>query len=267
MSTLMTDPLPPSLATYYAALDDGRMTDAAAAFAPDACFAGPAPAVIETDPRVLSVGRAAIRARFEGRGPRTDVHDILVCVHDARSCLLEGVSRDGTDGTALASFVASAQLDGAGLVTRYLAFATTSVIAPYEAPADSSVDALALLDRYFHALDAGDFDAAAACFSDDTLYSHPPYKHTGLDGFERVEFVGRAHLLEAFRARGQASFDHRIVAGMQRGPHALVEGLVENLPASSTHRTGSFISNLTLDDQGLIRRYATFYCEPSVPRA
>ena len=264
---MTTDAVPPSLAAYYAALDDGRMADAAASFSFDACFAGPAPAVIETDPRVLSIGRDAIRARFDGRGVRTDVHDVVACVHEGRSCLLEGVSRDGVTGEARQSFVASAQLDDAGLIERYLAFASTSLIAPYDAPASSTVDALGLLDTYFHALDAGDFATAAACFSEDTLYSHPPYKHTGLDGSARVEFDGRPALLDAFRARGPASFDHRIVAGIQRGPHCLVEGLVENLPAAAAHRTGSFISHLTLDEDGLIRRYASFYCEPGVPRA
>ena len=265
--TPMTDPLPPALADYYIALDDGRMADAAGSFALDACFAGPAPAVIETDPRILTVGRDQIQARFEGRGPRPDVHDVLVCIVDGSSCLLEGVSRDGTTGDALQSFVASAQLDDDGLVARYLAFAATSVIAPSAAPAHCSTDALGLLDEYFRALDVGDFDTAAGCFSEDTLYSHPPYKHTGLDGFARVEFASRQELLDAFRARGKASFDHRIVAGAQRGAHCLVEGVVENLPASASHRTGSFISNLTLDADGLIRRYASFYCEPGVPRA
>jgi hypothetical protein len=35
------------------------------------------------------------------------------------------------------------------------------------------------------------FADAAACFSEDTLYSHPPYRPTGIDGHDRVEFRGR----------------------------------------------------------------------------
>ena len=103
--------------------------------------------------------------------------------------------------------------------------------------------------------------AAASHFSDDVLYSHPPYRHTGITDPDRVEFRGRAALLAAFERRGKASFDHEVLTSIQRGPHCLFEGAVRNLPDGGT---GSFISSLSLAADGTIRRYVSFYCEPGV---
>ncbi|HEU0170322.1 MAG TPA: hypothetical protein VFR26_02700, partial [Acidimicrobiales bacterium] len=63
---------------------------------------------------------------------------------------------------------------------------------------------------------------------------------------------------------GRQSFDHRVTTSIQRGPHGLIEGVVQGLPDGGT---GSFVSSLTLDADGLIRRYVSFYCEPAVPGA
>jgi hypothetical protein len=264
------DSLPAALAAYYVALDKARMRDAAGAFSANMLYAVPPPDVIETDARIETIGRDALLARFEDRGARPLVHDIALSVREGSSCLVEGVSRVAATGLATASFAASAQLDDDGLIARYLAFATSSVISPGPAEAAPALpdsgpfgSAADVLDRYFHALDRGEFEDAAGCFSADALYSHPPYRHTGLDGNHRVEFIGRDELLDAFRTRGAQSFDHRLVSSIQRGPHCILEGLVENLPDGGT---GSFISSLTLDEDGLIRRYASFYCEPGVRR-
>ncbi len=125
------------------------------------------------------------------------------------------------------------------------------------------VDAATVVHDYFTLLDTGDFTGAAAQFSSDVLYSHPPYRHTGIDDPDRIEFRGRAELEAAFHRRGRASFDHDIVALIQRGPHCLFEGAVNNLPNGGS---GSFISSLSLAADGTIRRYLSFYCEPSIPR-
>ena len=68
-----------------------------------------------------------------------------------------------------------------------------------------------MLARYFEALDAGAFDEAAAQFSADVVYSHPPYRHTGIDSDDRLVFHGRDELRAAFTARGKQNFDHRVV--------------------------------------------------------
>lgn len=259
------DPVPGAVADYYRALDRHDLVRATEAFSEDALYAVPPLGSIETAPRVATVGRAALLAWFEDRGPRTWVHDVLLCTVDGPACLLEGVSHDTGDGRVLASFVASLRLAGDGTIARYLAWGTTPAVTPSPADAapatDPTADAGAVLGRYFDALDTGDFDAAAACFSPDVVYSHPPYRHTGIDGDRRVELRGRAALLANFRARGRQSFDHRLLACVQRGPHCLVEGRVENIPGG---RDGSFVSSLTLDGDGLVRRYVSFYCEPAV---
>jgi hypothetical protein len=185
-------------------------------------------------------------------------------VVDGQTCLLEGVSRDSRTGQARSSFAASMQLDDGGSIRRYLAFATPLAVEPPRGDAtqgSARAEAATVLGRYFAALDDGSFEAAAACFSEDVLYSHPPYKHTGVDGQHRVERRGRPNLLAKFRERGAQRFDHRVLACVQRGRHCMVEGLVEGLPAGAT---GSFVSSLTLDADGLIRRYLSFYCEPGV---
>jgi SnoaL-like domain len=262
---MLGDPLPPSLATYYADLDAGRMEAAASWFTSDAIFALPPRGEIETAPRVVEEGRDAILAWFHRRGRSDYVHDIQVCVHEASSCLVEGVLRGSGDGEASGTFVASAEFDDAGSISRYLAYACTPATDPPpsgDGPAPADADKV--LHEYFDALDRGDFEAAADRFSADVVYAHPPYRHTGIDSNDRVVFRGRDELLTAFRARGKQRFDHAILASIQRGPHCLIEGVVQGL---ANDGTGSFVSSLTLDGDGLIQRYVSFYCEPSVRRA
>jgi ketosteroid isomerase-like protein len=262
---MLGDPLPPSLAAYYDDLDAGRMDDAARWFTPDVVYALPPAGEIETNPRVVQQGRDAVRAWFHRRGRTEYVHDVQLCVDNASSCLVEGVVRRSGDGQSVGTFVASVQLDGAGLISRYLAYMCTPATDPPptgDGPAPADADKV--LHEYFAALDRGDFDAAADRFSADVVYAHPPYRHTGIDGDDRVVFRGRDELLAAFQARGKQRFDHAVLASIQRGPHCLIEGAVRGLADGGT---GSFVSSLTLDGDGRIQRYLSFYCEPAVPRA
>src|SRR5207253_7869119 len=118
--------------------------------------------------------------------------------------IVEGVTVAADDGGPSGSFVASLQLDDAGRISRYLAYSCTPSIAPWDGDDGPAVtaDAAALTDRYFHHLDTGAFDLAADCFSMDTRYSHPPYRHTGITDPGRVEFLGRTALRAAFEKRG-----------------------------------------------------------------
>ena len=161
--------------------------------------------------------------------------------------------------------MASVQLDDDGLINRYLSYMTTPAVVP--APSGTGpppADAAEVLERYFEALDTGAFDEAADQFSADVVYSHPPYRHTGIDSDDRIVFHGREQLRAAFTARGKQSFDHRVVAIGRSGPFCLLEGRVEGLPDGGG---GSFISSLTLDGDGRIQRYVSFYCEPSISRS
>jgi SnoaL-like domain len=262
---MLGDPLPDALAAYYADLDAGRMDDAAARFSADVVYAVPRAGEVETGPRIVYRGRDALADRFHRRGQVPERHEVQLAVHDASVCLLEAVVRAPDAARPVGTFIASAELDGDGLVRRYLAYMCTPAADPAPtgggpAPADAGK----VVHEYFAALDNGDFEAAADQFSRNVVYSHPPYRHTGIDGAERVVFRGRDELLAAFRARGRQTFDHAILASIQRGPHCLFEGVVNGLP---TGGSGSFVSSLTLDGDGRIQRYVSFYCEPSVSRS
>ncbi len=174
--------------------------------------------------------------------------ELVVCLDDGANRLVEGRAGDAT-------FAASLQLDAAGAVTRCLLFRTPVIEPPPVAP--GAGDALDVLDTYFAQLERGRFAAAADCFSEDCLYSHPPYA----PGAGRVEFRGREELLAGFVRRGNRPYEHSIAVSLQRGSHCMIEGA-----ATGTSLGGSFVSSLSLDGDGRIRRYAAFYCEPPVPR-
>jgi hypothetical protein len=62
------DPLPPAVAAYWQAIDDGRPRDAAACFSRDALFAVPPAGAQETASRTVTSGSAAIAERLVERG-------------------------------------------------------------------------------------------------------------------------------------------------------------------------------------------------------
>ena len=258
------DPVPATLARYYEAMDGGRFAEAAAAFALDGRYAVPLPGVIETAPRTETVGPAALLERFIERGARPWRHAVHLCAVDGSHALVEGVLVDH-GGRESATFVASSRIGNDGLIGRYLAFSCRGAreAVPRDVPVEvEPADAAQVVHDYFRDLDGGRFAEAAAHFSDDVLYSHPPYLHTGIDDPDRIEFRGRPALAAAFTRRGAAGFDHEVLTSVQRGPHCLFEGAVNGLPDGGT---GSFISSLTLAGDGRIRRYVSFYCEPGVP--
>jgi ketosteroid isomerase-like protein len=258
------DPMPAQLAAYYADLDAGRMKEAVEHFSADTMYTLPPADGIETGPRRLRHGRDELLEWFDERGPKAYVHRIQLCVADGAGCLVEGVGVESSTGEAFATFVASVQLDDDGLVGRYLSYMTApAVVTAPSGTGPAPADAAEVVARYLEALDEGAFDEAADQFSADIVYSHPPYRHTGIDSTDRIVFRGRDELRAAFTARGKQRFDHRVVAIGQRGPHSLLEGVVEGLPGGGD---GSFISSLTLDADGHIQRYVSFYCEPGVPR-
>ncbi len=261
------DELPKALANYFDALDDGRLDEASEAYAQDVLYAVPPAGRIETDPRSVSNGRATVRERFERRGPKPYVHEILLCMVEGRDAILEGLTRNRSTGAPLSSFASSLQVDDQGLVCRYLAFQCAPEITPLPADANGSWRtpgaAIDKVHEYFDALDDSRFEDAADCFSPDTLYSHPPYKDPTVGGPGRAAFKGRTELTAAFHRRGAQQIDHRIVFSAQRGPHLLLEGVVEDADGSLL---GSFVSSLTLDDAGLIRRYASWYTQPGIAR-
>lgn len=265
MRTPQGDLPPDAVAQYFEAVDRGDAMAVLACFTGGARYAVPAAGQEEHAPRRLVEGEAALSAYFTERGVRGHVHEVGICVVDGADCLLEGRMLDRRDGAPVGTFAASIQLGDGGRIARYLAYACLPSEEAWAGdPGDHvNVDGAALAARYFHALDTGAFEEAAACFSVDTLYSHPPYRHTGITRPGRIAFRGRDELLEGFRTRGRQSFGHRIVAAGQRGRHHLFEGVVEGLPGNGT---ASFISTLTIGDDGCVARYLSFVSQPAVPR-
>jgi hypothetical protein len=228
-------------------------------FAKDALLAYWDGAGEENAPRALARGHDEIEpalaaAAFGGGRP-----EILVQLEDGSDCLLEGRLAQGANGPA-ETFAASLQRDRTGAITRCLLF-RAPLVEPSRTWAGASVarpsDARTMLEAYFDHLGHGRFEAAAECFSEDCLYSHPPYA----PGTSRAEFRGRAELLAGFVRRGYRAYAYNFAVVLQRGLDCIVEGT-----ASGTALGGTFVSSLSLDACGRIHRYATFYCEPPVPR-
>jgi hypothetical protein len=251
--------LPAAVDGWLDALATADLDAAVAAIAPGAVCALPPATRPETAPRVLAHDPAAIRAALEpafGDGRRLEP---LACVAAGDDVLVEArtVRADGeADGTILAAL----RCDASGeRLARALVFACPLVepSPTWADPSPASDEARAMVDRYFDLLDESEFEAAADCFSADVLYSHPPYG----PGQPRAEFRGRDELLAGFRRRGpKPDREHTILRSPQAGRECLLEGYTIDAP-----RGGSFISSLSLDADGRIRRYLAVYSEPVVP--
>jgi hypothetical protein len=233
--------------TYAAALPD--------AFADDALYAYWDGSGDETAERTVLLGRDA-QAATCGMRPRP-----LVSLRDDENWFVEGALVAAT-GRTVATFAASAQLNPSDQVTRCLAFHCPPVepSASWGSLAETTAgDALEMLQRYLHHLTAGELAEACECFSQDCLYSHPPYA----PGTPRAEFRGREELLHGFRrTRGSRSSRPEIVCSVQVGADCFIEGVVEN----DAGPKGSFVSSASLDGDGLIRRYVAFYTSSRIPR-
>jgi ketosteroid isomerase-like protein len=265
MTQVKQSPVPATLTDYFHALDGGWLERAAACFSADVLYAIPPAAGDEVAPRRECRGTQAVLDWFAQRGARKSQHRILVCAVDGPSCLIEGVVWDLAGTGQPSTFAASLQFDRDGRIARYLAYLSPAAIIP--GPADdrhaAGSQGASVLEAYFASLESGAFEEAAGCFMEDILYSHPPYRHTGITDDHRINFLGRPALLDGFRRRGKQIFNHRILALAQAGRNCLVEGVVDGLPDG---RTGSFVSSFSLAEDGLIQRYVSFYCEPAVPR-
>ena len=246
----------------YAHVSSGRTAAAARQFAADGWYAYRT-GTDERAPRTVAVGLDEIeRALVTDLAPEASLPEVLVCLQADADCLHEGRLVDRATREPTATIVASFQLDGSGAVTRALTFRVPPIepSSSWSRPAAGApADARAVLDRYFRALDSARFEDAVACFSKDVLYSHPPY----WPGAERAEFRGRDELAAGFEARGPRKNYHEITVCTQRGLECLVEGYSHK---PETGQTSQFISSLSLDDEGLIRRYAAFVCDTAIGR-
>jgi hypothetical protein len=250
--------LPTAASAWLDALAAADLDGVVAATAPGALCALPPAGGPETAARVLAHDAAALRAALEpafGGGRRLETLAYAAAGDDV---LVEGRTV-GPDGAGHQTILAALRAEDGDLVARALVYAVPLVepSPTWSERPPASGDARAVVDRYFDLLDAERFEAAADCFSPDVLYSHPPY----LPGRPRAEFRGRDELVAGFRRRGpKPDREHIILRSPQAGRECLLEGFTIDAPVG-----GSFISSLSLDDDGRIRRYVAVLCEPVVP--
>lgn len=120
-------------------------------------------------------------------------------------------------------------------------------------------DGRTILERYFADLSSSRFREAAANFTVDTLYSHPPYG----GGTERVLFEGREALWRGFvELRGPSPVRQIITGFWQQGERVFVEGVIEGIPNG-----GSFFATGQISPEGKIARYVAFYSAARIPPA
>ena len=161
----------------------------------------------------------------------------------------------GQDETCLVGM----SFEPAGRVSRLVWLRAPRVPARDLDPGTGAPDARPVLEGYFADLMSSRFRQAAARFTRDTIYSHPPYA----GGSARVLFEGREALWRGFaRERGPSPARQIITDLWQQGAWAFVEGVVEGIPDG-----GTFFSTAQITDEGEIARYVAFYAAATrVPR-
>lgn len=181
---------------------------------------------------------------------------VVATVVLGRACWAE-VTRHGDNGQP-ETCIAGMTYDAGGAVSR-LVWLRAPLVAALEAEELTMVpDGRPLLERYFADLMSSRFREAAARFTPDTIYSHPPYA----DGAERILFRGREALRRGFATeRGPSPARHVIADCWQRDGRVFVEGIIEGIPGG-----GTFFSTAQITPEGEIARYVAFYSATRILR-
>jgi SnoaL-like domain len=117
-------------------------------------------------------------------------------------------------------------------------------------------DLVDVVSRYLEALARFDLKEAASCFTDYAFYSHPPYSSDDNGGL-RHEVRGHSKLIALWEKRGPRPTTHEIHSGAIEGRSGFVRGTF-----SSTDRSGSFVSAVTLAEDGRIESYVAYSSIP-----
>jgi hypothetical protein len=179
---------------------------------------------------------------------------VVATVSGAHACWAELVrSGDGDPETCIAGLTCNA----AGQVSRLVWLRAPFVPASELDAEPAAQDGRPILERYFAELIGSRFHEAAAHFTADTIYSHPPYR----GGAVRVLFRGQEALLRGFVIeRGPSPARQVITALWQRHGRVFVEGVIEGIPDG-----GSFFSTAEITSVGEIARYIAFYSSRRIP--
>ena len=213
----------------------------------------------------LASPEQGLRAAIESVRGAQSIADALASLAPSRLTVLATVSSDracwaevarcagGEDETC----VAGLSFDAAGQVSR-LVWLRVPLVPACDLDAGGKVpEGRPILERYFADLMSSRFREAAAHFTPDTLYSHPPYA----GGTERVLFRGREALWRGFVAERGPNPARQIITDLwQRGARVFVQGVVEGIPDG-----GTFFSTAQITPEGEIARYVAFYAAQRVP--
>jgi hypothetical protein len=193
-----------------------------------------------------AVDNVVARCLREACDTKQDV-EVVIELDDGRDVFIEGRSGART-------IAASLQLGDDGEILRHLVLSSPLVAAPQPWEPQPRPQLLPLIERYFEALNDARFADAAASFSENCVYVHPPYR----PGEPLAIFNGRDELAAQWPAkRGSGRVETRIERCVQSGNHAFVEGVAAG---------GSFLSSVVLATDGLISRYVAFYTPELVAR-
>ncbi|HEX3359816.1 MAG TPA: hypothetical protein VHS74_02390 [Solirubrobacterales bacterium] len=122
------------------------------------------------------------------------------------------------------------------------------------------------LRGYFAELDRYDVEATIAHFSPDCLYAVPGvarWRPGMVDAGPRAAVRGREALAGRFSDRGRMNHFHEFSALAGTGDRWILEGIGRDGDTGET--TVTFCSSVTLDEEGLVRRYLAFFAAPPLP--
>jgi hypothetical protein len=181
---------------------------------------------------------------------------VAAAVTSEESCWAE-IARRGTEHPE--TCIVGLTCDATQLVRRLVLLRAPLVPSPVADESTAVPSARPILEAYFDDLMNSRFQDAAAHFSADAIYSHPPYG----GGAERVLFRGREAVWRGFAVERGPSPARQMIAGCwQRGDRVFIEGVVEGIPDG-----GSFVSTAQVSSQGEIARYVAFYSARRIPSA
>jgi hypothetical protein len=173
---------------------------------------------------------------------------LAACVAAEPTCWAEVTRRGSGDPE---TWIIGLTLDGSGLVCRLILLRAALVPPATAGESTSAPLGRPILEAYFDDLMNSRFHEAAAHFSADALYSHPPYA----GGSARVLFTGREALRRGFAIERGPSPARQVITGLwQSRERVFIEGVVEGIPDG-----GSFFSTAQISPQGQIARYVAFY--------
>jgi hypothetical protein len=144
-----------------------------------------------------------------------------------------------------------------GRVSRLVWLRAPFVPAPEDDAEGAAPEGRPILERYFADLMGSKFREAAAHFTMDTIYSHPPYG----GGTARILFRGRGALQRGFAIdRGPSPACQVITACSQRHGRVFIEGVIEGIEDG-----GTFFCTAQITPAGEIARYVAFYSAQRIP--